>query len=151
MANTPPADGALIDGLLDKFVGTWRITRKFASRKVENDAIVTWELAHRYLRIAMKDVADPPMYEAHVYIGYERPLSRYVVHWMDVTSGSVAEQLGYGTKQGDSLVLEWKDDGGTLRNTFTWNPNADTWTSDIRQTGPDGEWQTFCVDTYRRA
>jgi len=150
MAHPSPSDTALRDELLDKLVGTWRISRKFPSREVENEATVTWELVHHYIRIVMTDVVSPPMYEAHVYIGYERALSRYVVHWMDVTSGSMPELLGYGARDGNAIVFEWKDGDGTLRNTFTWNPDEDSWTSDIRQTGPDGEWRTFCVDTYRR-
>lgn len=150
MAHSDPLESALHDELLEKMIGAWRISRKFATRTMENDATVTWELAHHYLRIVMTDVATPSMYEAHVYIGYERADSRYVVHWMDVTSGSMPELLGYGARQGESLTFEWKDGDGTLRNTFSWNAADGTWTSNIEQTRPDGTWQTFCVDTYRR-
>ena len=143
-------DPGLIDDLLDKFVGKWRITRVFSNRTVENDAVVSWEVMHRYLRIAMVDVATPPAYEAHVYIGYEREPGRYVAHWMDCFSGSLPESIGYGARQGDSIVLEWKEGEGVLRNTFAWHPEDGTWTSTIEQTNPDGSWGTFCVDTYRR-
>jgi len=151
MARQNPLETAIQDDLLDKLIGKWHIDRKFANRDMENDAVVTWELAHHYLRIAMDDVARPSMYAAHVYIGFERPMSRYVIHWMDVTSGSGPDFLGYGTRQADSITFEWKDGDGTLMNTFTWHSQDDSWTSKIEQTKPDGTWETFCVDTYRRA
>jgi hypothetical protein len=150
MATSETPVTGLRDELLDKFVGSWRITRVFSTRTVENDAVVTWELEHRYLRIAMIDVVSPPAYAAHVYIGYERDPGRYVVHWMDTTSGSSPALLGFGVREGDSLVLEWKDDDAVLRNTFAWHADDGTWTSNIVQTGADGVWRTFCVDTYRR-
>jgi hypothetical protein len=144
-------DSAFKDALLERLVGKWRITREFAKRVAENDAVVTWELNHHYLRIVMKDVAIPSMYEAHVYIAFEREASRYAIHWMDVTSGSMPELMGYGQKQGDSIVFEWREDEGVLRNTFTWHAADDTWTSSIEQTDRSGAWKTFCVDTYRRS
>ena len=70
--------------------------------------------------------------------------------WLDVTGVVGLVPPGVGRQEGDSIVFEWKDDDGTLRNTFTWHPADGTWTSNIEQTKPDGTWETFCVDTYRR-
>jgi len=145
-----PQDSAVKDELLDKMVGKWHITREFSNRKAENDATVEWVVDHHYLRITMKDVAVPSKYEAHVYITFEKASKRYVIHWMDVFAGSLPEQMGYGEKVGDSIVFTWKDEDGTLRNTFTWHTDSGTWTSKIDQTDKEGKWKVFCTDTYRR-
>jgi len=139
------------DELLDKFVGNWRIERAFPNFVAENDAKVEWVVGHHYMRIAMWDTAVPSQYEAHVYISYERAAERYIIHWMDVYAGSAPEPLGYGKKVGDSIICEWNDNAEILRNTFAYHADTDTWTSTIEQTDKDGNWSTFCTDTYRRA
>ncbi|MBI1852145.1 MAG: DUF1579 family protein [Planctomycetes bacterium] len=145
-----PQDNAVHDDLLDKMVGKWHITREFSNRKAENDATVEWVIDHHYLRISMKGGEKPNLYEAHVYITFEAAAKRYVVHWMDLFAGSLPETLGYGEKVGESIVFTWKDAGGTLKNTFAWHAESQTWTSKIEQTDKDGKWSTFCTDTYRR-
>ena len=147
---TPEPSQGLQDPLLDNFVGNWHIDRQFPNRTAENEAVVEWVIEHRYLRIVMKDLNRPSRYEAHVYITFEQEAERYAIHWMDVFAGTMPESLGYGEKQGDSIVFTWQDADGTLKNTFTWNPGAGTWTSKIEQTDPSGAWTTFCTDTYRK-
>ncbi|MBS1724730.1 MAG: DUF1579 family protein [Armatimonadetes bacterium] len=140
----------LQDPLLEKLVGKWHIHRAFSNRTAENVATVEWVVDHRYLRIIMRDPNKPPKYEAHVYITFEKEAKRYAIHWMDVFAGSLPETMGYGHQAGDSIVFEWKDGEGTLRNTFTWLSSSKSWTSKIEQTNKEGEWTTFCTDTYTR-
>jgi len=139
------------DDLLEKLTGKWNINRRFANRAAENVAVGEWVLEHHYLRITMTDVIEPPKYAAHIYITYEAESKRYVIHWMDAFAGSMPEALGYGTRSGDTLVFVWKDADGVLQNTFTWHPESDTWISLIEQTDSDGNWATFCTDTYTHA
>jgi hypothetical protein len=56
---------------------------------VENSVSADRVLNHQFLRIHMKDVAEPPAYEALVYIGYQHADQRYVAHWLDVYGGEL--------------------------------------------------------------
>src|SRR5205085_1926976 len=72
-ANQEPPDGPkriFRDDLLDNLVGDWKLTRKIRGRTVENTVTVGWVLNHQFLQLHMKDVAQPPAYEAIVLIGY---------------------------------------------------------------------------------
>ncbi|MBS1705850.1 MAG: hypothetical protein JST40_08245 [Armatimonadetes bacterium] len=136
--------------LLNELVGEWRIFRQFPNRTAENTATIDWVLDHHWLRIAMKDVAVPSRYEAHVYITRMVSDGTYSIHWLDTFGGTLPESLGTGIEADDSIVFSWRDEDGELRNTFAFDRNSGTWTSTIEQTGPDGSWSLFCTDTYHR-
>jgi len=137
------------DDLLSHMIGKWRITREFKKRTMVNTATVSWELDGHWLRIDMKDVAKPSQYEAHVYL--TRMLDgSYSCHWLDTFGGTLPESLGVGKRVGDSIVIDFKDKDGELRNTFTWHPDSKTWTSHIEQTDAKGVWTVFCTDTYKK-
>lgn len=138
------------DSLLAKFVGDWHIARSFPSRTAENTARVDWVLDGHWLRITMKDVADPPGYEAHVYITRDRTTREYTCHWLDTFGGSVPDVLGRGQRDGDQICFTFVEEGGELRNTFAWHADNETWTSTIEQTDGAGRWTLFCIDTYSR-
>ena len=138
------------DELLDKMVGHWHITRRFATRVAENTVTAEWVLDGHWLRICMKDVAEPSKYEAHVYITRIEADGSYSIHWHDTYGGTMPEVLGTGDRRGDSIVFSFKDADSELKNTFTWHPDSNTWTSLIEQTGEDGKWTEFCTDTYVR-
>jgi hypothetical protein len=57
------------------------------------------EVLGQFLQIHMKDVADPPAYEALVLIGYAHADKRYVAHWCD-TYGGKFSAVGHGRRSG---------------------------------------------------
>jgi hypothetical protein len=68
-----PADGPkriFKDVLIENLTGDWKLTRKIRGKEVQNTVQVEWVLNHQFLQIHMKDVAEPPTYEALVLIGY---------------------------------------------------------------------------------
>lgn len=138
------------DPLLDKLIGKWTITRKFPNRTVTNTAECAWVLQHQYVKIHMKDTAQPSQYEAEIFIGYDEEKKRYVAHWIDVFGGGFSATLGFGTKKGNQIEFEFKYPDGELKNTFTWHEDLNTWTSEIIQQDEKGTWVPFCTDTYRR-
>jgi Protein of unknown function (DUF1579) len=152
-ANTQPLDGrehAFHDDLLDNLAGRWKLTRSIRGRTVENVAEASWVLNHQFLRVHMKDAADPPEYEARVFIGYDNANDRYVAHWLDVFGGRFSETLGYGKRSGNSIEFVFEYPDGPFHNTFTWDPTSRTWTFLMRQKGASGEWTTFAEDHLRR-
>jgi hypothetical protein len=47
------------------------------------------------------------------------------------------------------LTFQYPD--GTFENTFTFQPEAKTWISVMRQKDKAGEWHLFAEDRFRRA
>ncbi|HEY7784785.1 MAG TPA: DUF1579 family protein [Pyrinomonadaceae bacterium] len=138
------------DELLDNLVGDWKITRKIRGRIVNNTAKVDWVLNHQFLRIHMKDVNNPPEYEAMVFIGYDNTSERYVVHWIDVFGGRFSETLGYGTRSGNTIKFVFEYPSGPFHNTFTWKPNERSWNFLLQQKDATGKWVVFGEDDLRR-
>lgn len=147
-----PADGPsriFRDPFIDNLVGEWRLVRQIRGREVENSVSADWVLNHQFLRIHMKDVADPPTYEALVYIGYQQADERYVVHWLDVYGGKFSA-IGYGKRVGDTIAFVFQYDDGPFYNTFKWDARTESWTFTMESAGKDGKREPFAVDTLRR-
>ena len=140
---------AFQDEFLDKLVGHWNLTRKVRGTTEENKVEAEWVLEHQFLRLHMKDVASPPKYEAEVYIGFDKAGNRYVAHWMDTFGGGFS-LMGFGVRDGNSLPLIFEDADGTVRNTFTYDPATQSWTSLIVQKAKGGDWKTFAEDRLKR-
>ncbi len=138
------------DDLLDNLVGEWNLSRKIQGHTGENAVKVEWVLNHQFLQIHMKDVKPPPAYEAIVMIGYSHADRRYVAHWMDTFGGKASETLGFGTRSGNSIKFAFAYPDGPFRTTFTWDPEAKTWTFLMEQQGKDGRWTTFAEDKLQR-
>jgi len=77
----PPRRGPLEDQFLQNLVGDWSIARKIRGTVVANTLEAEWVLQHQFVRLHMKDVAEPSEYEALVLIGYDASTERYVSHW----------------------------------------------------------------------
>lgn len=148
-----PLDGRNVmfrDQLLDNLVGDWKLTRKIREQSVENSVRVEWVLNHRFLRIHMKDAANPPVYEAMVFVGYDNTSERYVAHWLDNFGGRFSETLGYGTRSGDSIKFVFEYPDGPFHNTFTWSPATKRWTFLGEQKNRAGKWTVFAEDLLSR-
>lgn len=143
-------DRVFRDDLLDNLVGNWKLTRKIRGRTVENTVKVEWVLNHQFLQIHMKDVSNPPTYEAMVFISYDNISERYVVHWLDVFGGRFSETLGYGTRSGNSIKFVFEYPDGPFHNTFTWNPEQKAWEFLMRSKDKTGKWVVFAEDNLRR-
>ena len=138
------------DELLDNLVGDWKISRKFKTRTVENTAKAEWVLNHQFLLIHMKDVNNPPQYEANIYIGYDNTSNRYLAHLIDVFGGRFSETLGYGTRNGNSIKFVFEYPDGPFLNTFTWDKDKKSWTFLMQQKDSAGNWTLFAEDTLVR-
>ena len=147
-----PLDGSnriFRDELLDKLVGNWKLTRKIRGRTVENSVRAEWVLNHQFLLVHMKDVANPPTYEAMVFIGYDNTSERYVVHWLDHFGGRFSETLGYGSRSGNSIKFVFEYPDGPFYNTFTWDEKTGGWNFLLQTKNKTGQWVVFAEDTLR--
>jgi hypothetical protein len=152
-ADLEPLDGrnrTFQDPFLENLAGRWILTRTMRGRTTESAFDAEWVLNHQFLRIRMKDTADPP-YEAHVYVGYDNASDRYVAHWLDVFGGRFSETLGYGRRSGNSIEFVFEYGDGPFRNRLTWDPGAKTWSFLLTQKDASGKWTTFSEERLRRA
>jgi hypothetical protein len=150
-ADDPPDDPKrpFKDDFIENLTGDWKLTRKIRGQEVGNTVKVEWVLNHQFLQIRMKDVAEPPTYEALVLIGYSYADKKYIAHWCD-TYGGKYSAIGYGKRSGDSIEFEFQYPDGPFYNTFTWDPKAKGWTFRMESQGKDGKRALFAEDTLRR-
>ena len=145
-----PLDGpnhVFHDELLDNLVGDWKLTRKIrGTQTVENTLKSEWALNHQFLLLHMKDVSNPPNYEAMVFIGYDNTSDRYVAHWIDIFGGRFSETLGYGKRSGNSIKFVFEYPDGPFTNTFTWSPETKSWIFLMEQKDQKGTWSVFAED-----
>jgi hypothetical protein len=138
------------DELLSHLEGRWALTRSIRGTTERNTVEAGWVLDHQFLRLAMKDVATPPKYEAHVYVGWSNTDRRYVIHWMDLWGGHYSSR-GFGKRSGDAVEFRFADGEGAFFNTFTYDRAKDTWTMVLESGDRDGKRSPFAVDRLEKA
>jgi hypothetical protein len=123
------------DALLDKMVGEWVMTGTIAGDQVTHDLVAEWVLEHCYLRFHEisrgVDSTGTPLYEAIVFIDWDKATSQYACLWLDSTGGGgiASKVLGYAKRDGDTLPFMFNmGDGGAIYNTFTYRRESDDWT-----------------------
>jgi hypothetical protein len=106
----PPLDGpkrTFQDPLFEQLTGTWTMAGAVRARPATYSLRVEWTLNHQFLRLEMRDVSEPPAYQAAVYIGYDNTSERYVMHWLDAFGGRFSEtsdlENGTATRCSSSL------------------------------------------------
>lgn len=137
------------DTLLNHLSGQWLATGKIGNEAVVYEASVSWILNHQFLELNLTDTASSPVYVAKVIIGYDCDNYLYVAHWIDNFGGRFSETLGYGTRQNQSIVFKFDYPEGTLQNTFTWNVEDKTWTSQSVVQNEMKDWNEFGTITFR--
>jgi uncharacterized protein DUF1579 len=139
------------DSLVEKLTGDWTMTGRVRGRPAEYSLHAEWVLNHQFLQLRMRDVSQPPAYEATVYLGYDNASERYVSHWLDLFGGRFSETLGYGQRAGSAIRFVFEYPDGPFHTTFSWDPAARTWSVLMEDRGAGGVWQEFASYTLRRA
>ena len=148
----PPLDGThriFQDSLLDRLAGAWAMVGAVRSHPATYSLKAEWILNHQFLRLDMRDIADPPAYQATVYIGYDNASERYVAHWLDAGGGRVSETLGYGHRVGSAIRLTFEYPDGPFHTTFTLDPGGRSWSVLMQDRAAGGAWQEFAHYSIR--
>jgi len=61
-------DRTFNDPFIDRLAGDWTLTRQIRGKEVENSVHAEWVLNHQFLQVHMTDSAQPPAYEALIYV-----------------------------------------------------------------------------------
>ena len=139
------------DEVLNNLAGDWTLSRKMHGQNSLSTVHAEWVLNHQFLFIHMKEQSNPSQYEARVYIGYDIANKNYVVHWIDMFGGRISETLGHGTREGNSIKLEFNYPDGLFHNTLTWHPESKGWTTLMEQKDASGKWSIFAEEVLRRS
>lgn len=141
--------GRLDDSFLENLVGNWHISRRIRDTVARNTLKTEWVLQHTFLQLHMRDVADPPQYEALVLIGYDASAERYVAHWCD-NFGAQYSAVGYGKRVGNVIDFVFSYPDGPFHNRFSWDPAKSAWTFLMEAEGKEGKRTFFAEDTVKK-
>lgn len=142
--------GRFGDDLIARLEGEWRVERAIRGTTVHNRARATWVLAHQFLQLHMKDVAEPPRYEALALIGYVHAERQHVAYRAD-TCGAKYAAVGRGTRNGNSTGFRFTYPDGPPYNTFTWLPDRQAWAMRKESVDADAARRLFALDTLSKA
>lgn len=136
--------------LLDRMVGEWRMEGEVRGRAVTYDLFATWTLGNRYVELYMKDVTQPPRYEARVFIGADTIPNRILVHWLDSFGAAYSVPHGVGRLAGDTVRFDVAYTTSTFRDTFVYDRVSGSWTLRIESVNADGRGRLFAHYIIKR-
>ena len=138
------------DSLLEQVIGTWTMAGAVRGRPATYTLRADWVLNHQFLRLDMRDVAEPPTYQATAFIGYDHASERYVAHWLDAFGGRFSETLGFGQRSGPAIRFVFEYPDGPFHTTFTLDAGGRGWAILMQDRGADGAWREFAHYALRR-
>jgi hypothetical protein len=132
---------------LDALQGDWDMAGTFLGKAIKYRAKGQRVLQGGFLRLHMIDAAEPPTYEADLFLGYDPHANDYIGHWLDRFGAAGARVVANGKRSGETLVLQFPYAEAAFKDTFVYDPNKDTWSLLIESQKPGGEWSNFATYT----
>lgn len=144
-----PSPSAM-DSLLERLVGRWEMTGTVRSRPATYDLEAKRVLARQFVELHMVDVAQPPAYEARVFLGVDSAGARYIVHWLDRFGAAYSIPHAVGEAQGDTVRFTFAYASGPFRDTFVYDRPRDRWYFRLESGDSTGGWKLFAEYQVRR-
>jgi hypothetical protein len=138
-AEKPSDDQAYLDALQ----GSWTVHGAVGKQPVTYSGRGQRVLNGEFLELHLLDTAQPPQYEADVFIGYDPKANDYIVHWLDRFGAGGARVVASGHREGDRLVVTFPYAEGDFRDTFTHDAVNGSWTLLLESKQKSGSWSTF--------
>jgi hypothetical protein len=139
LAGAPSPD----DLYLDDLRGPWIMQGTFGDKAFKYDAVGKRVLSSTWLQIHIVDAANPPKYQAVVFLGYDHEAGIFIVHWIDTWGAAGARVVATGHRDGERLVIVFPYAAGTLRDTFQRDRSSRIWTVLVESQEKDGTWSAF--------
>jgi hypothetical protein len=131
------------DVLLDRLVGAWRMVGQIRGRPVEYRLSATRVLNQRFVELHMIDIAQPPQYQARVFVGADTTPGRVLVHWLDSFGAAYSVPAAAGAVRGDTLLFEFQYSDGPFRDTFVFRGPGMGWHFRLESSDGQGGWRLF--------
>lgn len=142
LADTAGAD-RMDEAFLNGLQGKWEMAGSVRGKTVQYVVDGKRVLQGGFVRLHMTDLADPPQYEAVVYLGFDARQGDYIAHWLDRFGAGGARVVATGRRDGNRLVVRFPYAEGAFRNTGSRETDRDAWTLLIEGQEPDGRGSTF--------
>ncbi len=137
--------------IISQLDGKWRMTGDVMGKPVTYAMEARPVLQGAFTEIHMKDVQVPPEYEARVFIGYDSDSKTVIAHWMDSFGARYSIPHGSGTITENSIRFVIPYQGGSFRDSFSYDQGKGIWKLQIEAEQPDGSWKHFAhYDITRR-
>ena len=130
--------------------GDWVMSGDVMGKPVTYKMVAGPTLQGAFTEIHMNDVQVPSEYEARVLIGYDAESKTVIAHWMDSFGAKYSIPHGTGKVTENSIQFTIPYEGGPFRDTFTYNPETNTWLFVLEASQPDGTWKHFARYSVRR-
>ncbi len=132
--SVPAQQTTFQDSLLDHMTGKWVLQGTIAGQETTHDIATEWVLGHQYIQLheisREKNANGEAMYEAIVYVGWDKPSNQYACLWLDVTGGGglSANAIGYAKPSSDKIAFLFKGSNNSIfHTTFVYDKGNDTW------------------------
>lgn len=157
-ANDTQAAVAAEEALLDRLLGTWKVSGTIEGEPIDQRLHVQRTLAGRFVELHFQGDAPPaegmPPYEARIFIGWNAKKRHYVAYWLDVfgAAGSIAGEgtPGAGKLAASSFQLVFKYPSGWFRNSYSFDEKTGAWRLLIEVRNRAGQWSTFADERFTR-
>ena len=136
--------------LLKELDGEWTMKGDVLGKLVTYQMVAGPTLRARYTEMHMRDLAQPPQYEARVFLGFDEESGDLIVHWMDDFGARYSIPHGTGRIDGSTLQFTFPYADGPFRDTLEFDQRNGTWTLRIEAGQPDGSWKHFARYEIRR-
>lgn len=138
-----PASTDADNAFLDAMTGDWSMDGVTMGKPTRYALRGERILNDGFVRLALRDKAKPPQYQADFFLGYDKNQHDYIGHWLDQYGAAGARVVAVGQRDGDTLVLLFPYAEGALRDTFTYTPGKQSWTWLLESQEKNGTWSTF--------
>jgi hypothetical protein len=136
--------------LLKQLDGEWLMKGDVLGTPVTYLLVAGPTLRARFTELHMRDVADPPQYEARVFLGFDAESGELIAHWMDDFGARYSIPHGTGRIDGSVMQFTIPYADGPFRDTFEFDQRNGTWHFRIEAGQPDGSWKHFARYEIRR-
>lgn len=123
--------------------GEWVMSGDVMGEPVTYRMVAGPTLQGAFTEIHMNDVQVPSQYEARVLVGYDAESETVITHWMDSFGAKYSIPHGTGTVSESTIEFTIPYEKGAFRDTFTYNPETDTWLFVLEVAQPEGKWKHF--------
>jgi hypothetical protein len=139
-----------MDSLLGRLVGRWEMTGTVRGSPATYNLEAQRVLAQQFVELHMIDMAQPPAYEARVFLGVDSAARRYIVHWLDRFGAAYSIPHAVGEARGDTVRFTFAYADGPFRDTFVYDRRRDTWYFRLESGDSTGAWTLFAEYQVRR-
>ncbi len=129
--------------LLAALDGRWTMRGDVMGKPVTYDLEAGPVLGGAFTELHMKDVSDPPQYEAQVFLGFDRESGTLIAHWLDRFGALASIPHGTGGIHGNRVRFIVPYEKTCFRDTLDYDETKGSWRLVIEAGDGEGGWKHF--------